>query len=110
LTFVSTNHAILYCGGIPVFADVNPTTLTLDPDDICRKITPRTRAIVVVHYGGHSCDMDPILDLAQAHGLTVIEDCAHACGGMYKGRMLGTLGNFGCFSFHAVKNVATGDG
>ncbi len=110
LTFVSTNHAIRYSRGIPVFADVEPETLNLDPESIRRVLTPRTKAIVVVHYGGHSCDMDPILELARERGLTVVEDCAHACGGTYRGRMLGTLGTFGCFSFHAVKNLATGDG
>jgi len=110
MTFVSTNHAILYNGGIPVFADVEPDTLNIDPDDVRRKITPRTKAIVVVHYGGHSCDMDAILGLAEEHNLMVVEDCAHACGGSYRGRMLGSWGDFGCFSFHAVKNLATGDG
>jgi len=110
MTFVSTNHAILYCEGIPVFADIEPDTLNIDPRDVERKVTPRTKAIVVVHYGGHSCDMDAILSIARRHGLKVIEDAAHACGGQYRGRMLGTLGDFGCFSFHAVKNLATGDG
>ena len=110
MTFVSTNHAILYNGGIPVFADIEPDTLNIDPQDVQRQITPRTKAIVVVHYGGHSCDMDVILSLAYEHGLAVVEDCAHGCGGSYQGRMLGSLGDYGCFSFHAVKNLATGDG
>ena len=110
MTFVSTNHAILYCGGIPVFADIEPDTLNIDPRDVERKVTPRTKAIVVVHYGGHGCDMEAILGIARRHGLKVIEDAAHACGGQYRGQMLGTLGDFGCFSFHAVKNLATGDG
>ena len=110
MTFVSTNHAILYCNAIPVFADIEPDTLNIDPQDIERKVTPRTKAIVVVHYGGHSCDMEAILATARRHDLKVIEDAAHGCGGQYKGQALGTLGDFGCFSFHAVKNLATGDG
>ena len=110
MTFISTNHAILYNGGIPVFADIQPDTLNIDPEDVRRKVTPRTRAIIVVHYGGHACEMDGILAIARGHGLKVNEDAAHACGGEYRGRMLGGLGDFGCFSFHAVKNLATGDG
>jgi len=77
LTFVSTNHAILYNGGIPVFADVDPETLCIDPDDIAKKITPRTKAIIAVHYGGHPADMDRIYDIAQAHHLTVKIGRAH---------------------------------
>jgi len=110
MTFVSTNHAILYNNAIPVFADIEPDTLNIDPEDVRRKVTPRTRAIVVVHYGGHACDMDALLAIAREYGLKVIEDAAHACGGRYRQRALGTLGDFGCFSFHAVKNLATGDG
>ena len=110
MTFVSSNHAILYNKGIPVFADIEPDTLNIDPQDVRRKVTPRTKAVVVVHYGGHACEMDGILAIAREHGLKVIEDAAHACGGEYRGQMLGTLGDFGCFSFHAVKNLATGDG
>ena len=110
MTFVSTNHAILYNNGIPMFADIEPDTLNIDPEDIKRKITDQTRAIVVVHYGGHACDMSSIMELAEKHNLIVVEDCAHACGGMYKDQMLGSIGHFGCYSFHAVKNLATGDG
>lgn len=110
MTFVSTNHAILYNGGIPVFADIEPDTLNIDAEDVKRKITEMTRAIVVVHYGGHACEMDQILTIAKANRLKVIEDVAHACGGKFRGQMLGSLGDFGCFSFHAVKNLATGDG
>jgi perosamine synthetase len=110
MTFVSSNHAILYNNAIPVFADIEPDTLNIDPEDIRRKVTSKTKAIMVVHYGGHACDMDPILDIARKHNLKVIEDAAHGCGGKYKGKMLGSLGQFGCFSFHAVKNLATGDG
>lgn len=110
LTFVSTNHAILYNNATPVFADIEPDTLNLDPDDIARKITPRTRAIVVVHYGGHPADMDRIHAIAAAHNLIVIEDAAHAAGSSYHGRPVGSLSPLTCFSFHPVKNLATGDG
>lgn len=110
MTFVSTNHAILYNQGIPVFADIEPETLNIDPDWIQRKISPKTRAIVVVHYGGHACRMGTIMDMAREHNLVVVEDCAHGCGGKFEDHMLGTIGDFGCFSFHAVKNLATGDG
>lgn len=110
MTFVSTNHAILYNGGIPVFCDVNPDTLNITAEEIGKLITERTKALIVVHYGGYACDMDPIMELAREHKLAVIEDCAHACGGRYRGRMLGSIGDFGSFSFQAVKNLATGDG
>jgi len=110
MTFVSTNHAILYNGGIPVFCDIEPENLNVTAEEIAKLITSRTKAVVVVHYGGYACDMDPIMELAREHGLAVIEDCAHACGGQYKGRMLGSIGDFGSFSFQAVKNLATGDG
>jgi perosamine synthetase len=84
--------------------------LNIDPSDIERKITGKTKAIVVVHYGGHACDMDRIMAIAKKHGLKVIEDCAHGCGGEHKGRKLGSIGDIACFSFHAVKNLATGEG
>lgn len=110
MTFVSTNHAVLYNDAIPVFADIEPDTLNIDVESIRQNVTDRTRAIIVVHYGGHACDMDSILALARARGIPVVEDVAHGCGGTYKGRKLGSLGTIGCFSFHAVKNLATGDG
>jgi perosamine synthetase len=110
LTFVSTNHAILYNGGVPVFCDIEPDTLNIDADKVEALVTPRTRAIMVVHYGGHACDMDRILAIARRRELVVIEDCAHATGGEYRGRRLGSLGHYGCFSFHAVKNLAMGEG
>ena len=110
MTWVSSTESILLAGGRPVFCDVEEDTLNIDVEDMERKITPTTRAIVVTHYGGQACDMDPILDLARAHGLTVIEDAAHGCGGEYKGRKLGSLGDIGCFSFQATKNMTTGDG
>jgi perosamine synthetase len=110
MTFVSTNHAILYNDAEPVFADIEADTLNIDPRSIEANITDRTRAIIVVHYGGHAADMDAILDLADERGIPVLEDVAHGSGGAYKGRKLGALANLGSFSFHAVKNLATGDG
>lgn len=110
LTFVSTNHAILYNGGIPVFADICEDTLNLDVNDIKKKITPKTKAIIVVHYGGHPCDMAQISSLARKKGIKVIEDAAHATGASYNDRNVGTLGDIACFSFHAVKNLTTGEG
>lgn len=110
LTFVSTAHIILHQGAKPVFADIQPDVLNIDPKDIERKISERTKAIIPVHFGGHPCDMNEILELAAKHNLYVIEDAAHACGAEYKGRKAGSFGDLGCFSFHAVKNLATGDG
>ncbi|HAA74215.1 TPA: DegT/DnrJ/EryC1/StrS aminotransferase family protein [Candidatus Latescibacteria bacterium] len=109
-TFVSTNHAILQNGGIPVFADIEPDTLNIDPDSVADRVTDKTGAIVVVHHGGHPCDMDRINEIADARGIPVVEDAAHAAGTLYKGRRAGSLGTTGCFSFHALKNVSTGDG
>jgi perosamine synthetase len=110
MTFVSTALAPLYCGGTPVFADIEEDTLCIDPADIEKKVTSRTKAIIPVHYGGHACRMDEIMEIARRHNLYVIEDAAHGCGGKYKNRMLGSIGIMGCFSFHAVKNLPTGDG
>jgi perosamine synthetase len=110
MTFVATNHAILAAGGRPAFVDVEPDTLNLDPADVARRITPATRAVIAVHYGGHACRLRELLDITGAHHLPLIEDCAHATGGAYERKPLGSLGTFGCFSFQAIKNVATGDG
>src|SRR3989338_7145798 len=110
MTFVSTNHAILYNNATPVFCDIEPDTLNISVKEIEKNITKNTKAIVTVHYGGHPCDMDPIMELAGKKGIKVIEDAAHACGGEYKGRKIGALGDIACFSFHAVKNLATGEG
>ena len=110
MTFVSTNHAILYNDAEPVFADIEEDTLNISPEAVEKNLTDRARAIVVVHYGGHAVDMDPILELADARGIPVVEDVAHGAGGSYKGEKLGSLGDIGSFSFHAVKNLATGDG
>jgi len=110
MTFVSTALAPLYCGGTPVFADIEEDTLCVDPADVEKKVTSRTKAVIPVHYGGHACRMDEIMEIAHRHNLYVIEDAAHGCGGKYKNRMLGSVGVMGCFSFHAVKNLPTGDG
>lgn len=110
ITFVSTNHAILYNNARPVFCDVELDTLNINFKEIEKNVTKNTKAIIVVHYGGHPCDMEPIIKLARSRGLMVIEDAAHACGAEYKGRKTGSIGDIGCFSFHAVKNLATGEG
>jgi len=109
-TFVSSVSAISYVGAKPVFADIERSTLTIDPSSIEDNITDRTKAIVVVHYGGQACDMDTISKIANEHNLLIVEDCAHAAGAEYKGKKLGTIGDISAFSFHAVKNLATGDG
>jgi dTDP-4-amino-4,6-dideoxygalactose transaminase len=111
LTFVATANAVLYERATPVFADiVGGHDLTIDPKDVAAKITRRTKAIIVMHYGGYPCRMGEILAIAQENGLTVIEDCAHAPGARYEGRPLGTLGDFGCYSFFTNKNLSTGEG
>jgi len=110
MTFVATNHAILANRAVPVFADVEPDTLNIDPADVERKVTPRTRAVVIVHFAGHPCRVREIVEIARARGLVVVEDCAHAVGAEYEQRKVGTFGTYGCFSFQAVKNMTTGDG
>ena len=110
LTFCATVNAIIHAGLTPVLADVDPVTQCIDPHAIEAAITPRTQAIVPVHFAGRPCDMDRIMAIADKHGLLVIEDCAHAIETEYKGRKAGTFGHFGCFSFYATKNVVTGEG
>ncbi|MGP0593510.1 DegT/DnrJ/EryC1/StrS family aminotransferase [Nitrospira sp. T9] len=110
LTFCATINAIIHSGATPVLADVDAYTMNIDPNDIERHITPRTRAIVPVHFAGRPCDMDAIMDIAERHQLKVIEDCAHAIETEYKGRKAGTFGDFGCFSFYVTKNIVTGEG
>lgn len=109
-TFVATAMAVLQVGGTPVFADIQPGGPNIDPSDTERRITARTKAIIVVHYGGYPCDMDEINAIAQKHGLQVIEDAAHALGASYRNRPVGTLGDFAIFSFQAIKQLTTGDG
>lgn len=108
ITFVSTAHVVAYNLAYPIFADVDPCTLAIDLDDVARKISVRTKAIIPVHYGGRPVDMDKLRDIAA--DIPILEDAAHACGGEYKSRKCGSLGDIGCFSFHAVKNLAMGDG
>jgi dTDP-4-amino-4,6-dideoxygalactose transaminase len=107
ITFIATIAYPLSLGAKVVLSDVDPRSLNMDPEDVARKITPRTKAIIPVHIGGYPVDMAPIMSLARHHGLTVIEDAAHAFGATYKGRMIGTIGHFGSFSFHEVKNVTS---
>lgn len=107
VTFPATALAPLEEGAGIVFADIDPATYNIDPLDIERKITGKTKAIFVVHLDGKPCDMDPIMELAGKHSLRVVEDCAHAPGGEYKGRKLGSIGDLACFSFHARKNMST---
>lgn len=110
LTFCATVNAIIHAGLTPVLADVDPLTQNIDPAAIEAAITPRTRAIIPVHFAGRPCEMDAIVAIAKKHGLVLIEDCAHAIETEYHGRKAGTFGDFGCFSFYATKNVVTGEG
>lgn len=111
LTFVATANAVLYTGATPVFADIRgPYELTIDPDEIERRITPRTRAIMVMHYGGYPCRMEEVMEIARQHGLAVIEDAAHAPGAWLGSTPLGAWGDVGCFSFFSNKNLITGEG
>jgi dTDP-4-amino-4,6-dideoxygalactose transaminase len=110
LTFCATVNAILHAGGTPVLADIDPLTQNIDPAEVRRRVTPRTKAIVPVHFAGRPCDMDALMAIAGEHDLKVIEDCAHAIETEYKGQKAGTIGDFGCFSFYVTKNVVTGEG
>lgn len=110
LTNMASFFAVIYLGARPIPVDIDPQTLTLDPMDLARKITPRCKAVMVVHLFGHPTDMDPVNELAQAHGLQVFEDCAEAHGATYKGRTVGSLGLAGGFSFFANKILTTGEG
>ena len=110
MTFASTANAVIHAGGVPVFADCEKDTMNIDPDDIERKITLRTKAIIPVHFAGRACNMDAITDIAQRHRLRVVEDCAHAIETEYHGRKAGTFGEIGCFSFYVTKNIVTGEG
>ena len=110
LTFCATVNAILHAGLKPVLADVDPMTQNIDPDAIEAAITPRTRAILPVHFAGRPCAMDRIMAIARKHDLVVIEDCAHAVESEFQGHAVGTFGDFGCYSFYATKNVVTGEG
>lgn len=110
MTFCASVNAIVHAGATPVLADVDPQTWNLDPEAVRRSITPRTRAILPVHFAGRPCDMDALLAIAREHGLKVIEDCAHAIETEYRGKKAGTLGDLGVLSFYSTKNLVTGEG
>ncbi len=109
-TFSSTATSILVGGGVPVFVDIRPDTMNIDEHKIEAAITERTCAIVVVHYAGVACEMDSIMDIARRYNLIVIEDAAQGVGSTYNGQALGTIGDFGCYSFHETKNFSMGEG
>ena len=109
-TFVSTANAFVLRGAVPVFVDIRPDTMNIDEKKIEDAITDRTRAIVPVHYAGVACEMDTIMDIAKRHNLMVIEDAAQGVMAYYKGKALGTIGDFGCYSFHETKNYSMGEG
>lgn len=110
MTFCATVNAILHAGATPVLADIDPRTMNIDPASIESRLTERTRAILPVHFAGMPCDMEAIEAIARKHNLRIVEDCAHAVETEYKGRRAGTMGDFGCFSFYATKNVTTAEG
>jgi dTDP-4-amino-4,6-dideoxygalactose transaminase len=111
LTFVASANAVALSGGRPVFADsIGVDDPSIDPADVERRITPATRGVMCVHYAGYPCRMDALLEVCERHGLFLIEDAAHAPGASWDGRMLGTLGDAGCFSFFGNKNMSTGEG
>lgn len=110
MTFCATVNAIIHAGLTPVLADIDPITQNIDPAAIEAAITPRTQAILPVHFAGRPCAMDAICAIAEKHGLCLIEDCAHAIETEYHGQKAGTFGDFGCFSFYVTKNVVTGEG
>lgn len=110
MTFCATVNAIIHAGATPVLADIDSRTMNLDPADVRRKITPRTRALLPVHFAGRPCDMDAIMEIAREHSLKVVEDCAHAIESTYHGRKTGTFGDTGVLSFYSTKNIVTGEG
>ena len=110
MTFCATANAIIHAGATPVLADVDPVSMNIDPQAVAAAVTERTRAILPVHFAGRPCDMDGLLAIASRHRLKVIEDCAHAIETEYRGRPVGTFGDFGCLSFYVTKNIITGEG
>lgn len=110
LTFCATVNAIIHAGATPVLADVDPATMNIDPGEVEMKVTPRTKALVPVHFAGRLCEMDKLMEIARSHRLKVIEDCAHAIETESQGQKAGTFGDFGCFSFYVTKNIVTGEG
>ena len=110
MTFCATVNAIVHAGATPVLADIDPVTMNIDPEQVKAKITDRTRAILPVHFAGRACAMAPLMEIAHAHNLTVVEDCAHAIETEFQGAKAGTFGDYACFSFYVTKNVVTGEG
>ena len=110
MTFCATVNAVIHAGATPVIADVDPVTFNLSPNEVERRLTARTKALLPVHFAGRACDMDPLLTIAREHDLRIVEDCAHAIETEYHGRRVGTLGDCGILSFYATKNVVTGEG
>jgi dTDP-4-amino-4,6-dideoxygalactose transaminase len=109
-TFSSTANAAVLCGAKLVFVDIRPDTMNIDETKIEEAVTDRTRVIIVMHYAGVACDMDVIMDIARRYGLLVVEDAAQGVMSEYKGKSLGTIGDFGCYSFHETKNFSMGEG
>ncbi|MGB9805981.1 MAG: DegT/DnrJ/EryC1/StrS family aminotransferase [Thermoproteota archaeon] len=109
-TFVATATSVLHQDAVPVFADIDKETFTIDPEDVKRKITEKTKAIIVVHLFGHPAEMDEIMEIAREKNLIVVEDCAQAIGAEYKGKKVGSIGHISAFSFYATKNMMTGEG
>ena len=109
-SFISTANVVLYQRAKPVFADIDPLTLNIDPESVREKITEKTKAIIAVHYAGHPAEMDELAEISEENGLFLIEDAAEAHGSIYKGKMVGNLGHVACFSFYPNKNITTGEG
>ena len=108
-TFMATAMAVVVTGGIPVWCEVDES-MTIDPEDVEKRITPRTKAIAPVHMSGYICDMDAVMDIAKRHNLLVIEDCAQSCGDYFKGKRVGTIGDMGCFSISSYKTTGGSEG
>src|SRR6267143_1526863 len=110
MTFCATVNAVIHAGATPVLADIDPLTMNIDPAKVEARITPKTKAILPVHFAGRAANMDALMEIAERHELKLIEDCAHAIETEYHGRPAGTFGDFGCFSFYVTKNLVTGEG
>ena len=110
VTFAATANAALFVGATPVFADIDEKTFNISPNDVLNKITPKTKAIIPVHYGGQPCDMTELIEIAQDYKLHIVEDCAHSLGAKYDGKQTGSFGVFGCFSFYPTKIITTLEG
>ena len=110
MTFVATAQAVAMCGGIPVFCEIHPDTFLIDVEDVKKKITPKTKAIIPVHYAGRPCDMDALMKIKEETGIRIVEDAAHAFGTYYKGKKIGSFGDITCFSFDSIKVMTCGEG